>query len=1156
VTTHPPQPGSLAEAVEARVLAVEHAREAGGDALLTALTSLLTELSEVDDEADLPEPLDGRAEACAVEILDLCEELAAGPGTDLVDLAGTVGATVERYGWIADDTPVSLARRALGLLSRWADSPSSGVVLECGRAAGPNIGLLADEGHGDEAIMHSQRLLLAYERHFTLDPALFVRHVADAHDDHANLLVQAKLKHAAVAHSERAVALMSAADLDEQEILGRFARLMRAHGGRLRAIGDLDGAHAVALRLVAMLPDPSEARARTLAGIRDQLAARGDRTAAIEAGHEAASVWKALPDQEPRVSEALRAIARLQSREKLRDEAVATSMRALAVVEAAHEAGQCGAEPVAETLRQVVTYLLHAGRHGEALAHSEREIAAWRRLFDGMGTRHHEPWANANNSRAVVLNHLGRHTESLDYSACAVALYDLLAAGDDGHRASLANALFTRHATLRDLRDHVAATSCTYRMIKIYDDLAAADPDEHLLRRAEARKVHAGLLSTMGNHRRAMSWSLRALEQFDELVARFPGDYTAEYADALTSRLVVLQSAGEPPRTLLRLSERIVALEDELDAERPGGRTALHSMALTNHAICLATAGRLREAVEVAARGVEVCDPEPATPKDKRRLADCLNTYGVRLDAIGRHEEALECSTRAMAIYDELLALDRHFYLTDAAAVKDNHAAKLAAVGRLDEAIGASWESVAMFAERSAEGLAGNGYAVALANLAHRLKRADRAEEAVEPSAHALRLREELAAKGGPDLRGDLGQSHLNHGHTLALTGDAEGARNHTAEAIAILDELAETDRPSYLPRLAQAVHNLASYQEGAASAESSRRAVELREELVATDRDLYLPDLAASLRYAVKYHDRAGQAAQAETLALHEIQVVTEQGDASALADLERGFANRLMKAGRRTEAVPHVLSAVALARGLVAEDRPEHVLLLRNALSDSAWMLCDGDPQAALVATEESLALSEEFAGGTFYGLAHALDAHASTLAEVGRHDEALELYARALPLWETIAEDGRESAVADVAWCLTFRSISLAATGSAAEALEEATRAVELYTGLPRMRADLAFALQEHARRLFEVGRVDEARSAAAKALAHYESLMEEAPLVHRPYLAKAQLTAAVVGAGDARELGARAVASYGEARASDPGAYALGLLAAEEFLLSLE
>ncbi|MBB6038729.1 tetratricopeptide repeat protein [Phytomonospora endophytica] len=1155
MTTHPPQPGSLAEAVEVRAEAVAQARELpGGRAeLLQALTTLLNEIAEAENAGELLEPYTDQAGACAEEILDLCAELAREPDADLVELAGTVGAAVERYGWIDDTAQIRLVAPALRLLTGWAVTGSSGVVLECGRAAAANIDLLAEADRFDEALMHSQRLLLAYERHFATDPALFRWHLADAHGKHAHLLVCHGLKHAAVAHSERAVALALTVDLDEHDITDWLTPLLEAHIRRLRTAGDLDAARAAVERLLDVLPDPSPERARALTTVRTDLTAGEDTTAAIAAAEREIAAWQALPDQPLRLSQAFRALAGLQSREKQRDEAADTAMRALAIVEAAHAAKECGREPVAATLRQVVVLLLRAGRHTEALAHSDRELAAWRELFDAMGERNHEPWANASNNRAVALNHLDRHTESLEHSANAVAHYDLLATTRPDHRAALANALFTRHAALRDLREYVSATTCTNRMMRIYDELAEADPDDHPLERAESRQVHAGLLSAMGRHRPAMHWSARAIELFDALIERYPGKYTAQYAGALTSRLVVLQAAGEPPRALLRVSGKAADLENRLHDDDPGRRWSQRAMALTNHAICLSSAGRLREAAACSAEAVAACEDAPEGTRDARRLAECLDKHGNHLDALGRHEEALASSTRAMAVYDELLATDRNLFLADAAAVMDNHAAKLAATGRLDEAITRSRESVAMFAELAAEGLWRKAYGVALANLAHRLKAADHPDEAVEPSAHSLRLRTELAETGGPELRADLGQASLNHGHTLGLTGDTEGARHHTAEAVAILDDMVELDRPAYLALLAQAVHNLASYQDGDEAAETSRRAVELRHEQVATDRELHLPELATSLKYAVKYHDRAGQADRAEEYARTEIDVCDELPDRRARAELRQALANRLMRAGRRAEAVAPIGEAVALARALTAADRPAHVDLLRNTLSDSAWILCDGEPHAALAATTECLALSEELDGD--YDLAHALDGHGSMLAELGRHAEALDHYARALPLWEAIAADGRPSAIGDVAWCRTFRSISLAALGRDTEALEESATAVTLYTGLPRMRADLAFAEQEHALRLHAVGRTEEAKESATTALARYEELTAEAPAAHRPQLANALLTAAIVGAGDPRELAGRALAAYREVRAADPGAYAAKVRAAAEFLRSL-
>ncbi|MFF3826166.1 ATP-binding protein [Streptomyces griseus] len=234
-------------------------------------------------------------------------------------------------------------------------------------------------------------------------------------------------------------------------------------------------------------------------------------------------------------------------------------------------------------------------------------------------------------------------------------------------------------------------------------------------------------------------------------------------------------------------------------------------------------------------------------------LVKALSNEGVRLSEVGRLDEALAVSERALTHYRDIVDRGGMGVRPDLVSVVNNHAVRLAEAGRLREALEVSDEGVRLSRELNRDG---DAYlpelAVALNNHAVRLAENDLQEQAIKASEEVLGHYRELVARSRSTYLPGLASALNNHALRFAENDDDEGALPLSEEALGHYRELVLRSRNTYLPDLAMALNNHAVRLVENARPEEARplthQAVVLARELSESIPGAHLHDLAQSL--------------------------------------------------------------------------------------------------------------------------------------------------------------------------------------------------------------------------------------------------------------------------------------------------------------------
>jgi tetratricopeptide (TPR) repeat protein len=370
-----------------------------------------------------------------------------------------------------------------------------------------------------------------------------------------------------------------------------------------------------------------------------------------------------------------------------------------------------------------------------------------------------------------------------------------------------------------------------------------------------------------------------------------------------------------------------------------------------------------------------------------------------------------------------------------------------------------------------------------------------------------------------------LAQSLANHALRLAEVGQIAAALPLSSEAVALNRELTALSRVDHLPELAMALFNhasrLAETGQVADALAASSEAVGLYQELVARDRGIYLSYLAAAFSNHALRLAEAGKRDEALDISERAIAAREEQAafthepfDPELAASLAN-HAIRLVQAGRQLDAIPLSERAVALRRKLATLNRDAY-------LPDQALSLLN----------------------------------HANLLAETGRLAEALPLSTEAVKLFRELADLNRDAYLPHLALSLLNRASHLTAATQFTEALVTSTETVALHRELTGRQPNahlpnLASALNGHASLMSATGRHTEALTVAEEALAFWRRLADLNPDAHLPKLAAILVihTSMLSGAGrhaDALVVSAEAVDLYREFLARNHAAYLVGFV----------
>jgi tetratricopeptide (TPR) repeat protein len=383
----------------------------------------------------------------------------------------------------------------------------------------------------------------------------------------------------------------------------------------------------------------------------------------------------------------------------------------------------------------------------------------------------------------------------------------------------------------------------------------------------------------------------------------------------------------------------------------------------------------------------------------KHLTATCLNNLSIRLNALGRREDALAASEEAVTLNRDLAAARPDAFRPDLAMSLNNLSIRLNALGRREDALAAIEEAVTLYRDLAAArpDAFRPDLAMALTNLSGCLDELGRREDALAASEEAVTLNRDLAAARPDAFRPDLAGSLNNLSGCLDGLGRREDALAAIEEAVTIRRDLAAARPDAFRPVLAGSLNNLSGCLDGLGRREDALAAIEeavtLYRDLAAARPDAFRQDLAMALN----------------------------------------NLSDSLNAVGRPEDALAAIEEAVTLYRDLAAA-RPDafrqDLAMALNNLSDSLTVV--DRPEDALAASEEAVGLYRDLAAArpdAFQpDLAMAYGTRGQILRNAARHAEAaasfedgiralkdpfLELPQASAPLTITLLRDYLQSA-----------------------------------------------------------------------------------------------------------------------------------------------
>ncbi len=355
---------------------------------------------------------------------------------------------------------------------------------------------------------------------------------------------------------------------------------------------------------------------------------------------------------------------------------------------------------------------------------------------------------------------------------------------------------------------------------------------------ARERRLH---LVTVLQRGTAQEHGDPAAARVGRLIARLLEAHLARWALAVVSTVV------ETPGALLaHLQARTAVLDiDALAALN----MALPLRSLALDPVALDTAWRLLEHARTLADNAADDDVDRQS-----RLAARSLTWGLRLSAMGRREDALSATGEAVQIYRGLARTRPDAFEPDLAASLNNLGSDLADLGRREEALAATDEAVQIYRRlaQARPDAFGPDLALGLSNLGIRLAELGRHEDALAAADEAVQIYRGLAHARPDAFEPGLAMSLNNLGNMFSDLGRSEDALAATGEAVQIRRRLAQPRPDAFWPDLAMSLNNLGrtlsdlGRREDALAA--AEEAAQIRRRLAQARPDAFGPDLASSL--------------------------------------------------------------------------------------------------------------------------------------------------------------------------------------------------------------------------------------------------------------------------------------------------------------------
>jgi tetratricopeptide (TPR) repeat protein len=451
-------------------------------------------------------------------------------------------------------------------------------------------------------------------------------------------------------------------------------------------------------------------------------------------------------------------------------------------------------------------------------------------------------------------------------------------------------------------------------------------------------------------------------------------------AEAQLDRLVRTQAAAlgadlievafETPGPLLDLCPALEAQLGGLDEPALAAiDAALPSQSLTLMELSLTVATQLTDHARKLEAASAAADISPSLRDAALTyLADRVDTLGIRLSNLGRHEEALAASREAVDIRRRLVQVGPDAFHPGLATSLNNLGIRFSNLGRHEEALAACREAVDIrrhLAQTRPDAFLPD-LATSLNNLGSDLSNLGRREEALAASQEAVDIRRHLAQMRPDAFLPDLATSLNNLGNDLSNLGRHEEALAASREGSDVRRRLAQMRPDAFLPDLAASLNNLGiglsnlgRHEEALAA---SREAVDIRRRLAQRRPDAFLPDLATSLNNLGIRLSNLGRREEALAAFQEAVEIrrrLAQMRPDAFLPDLATSLSNLgndLSKLGRLEEALAASREAVDIRRHL-AQTRPDAFL------PDLATSLKNlGNDLSNLGRHEEALAASRE--------------------------------------------------------------------------------------------------------------------------------------------------------------------------------------------------
>lgn len=275
-----------------------------------------------------------------------------------------------------------------------------------------------------------------------------------------------------------------------------------------------------------------------------------------------------------------------------------------------------------------------------------------------------------------------------------------------------------------------------------------------------------------------------------------------------------------------------------------------------------------------------------ATNENLAEMAGLSNDLGLRLGDLGRHEEALVPSQKAVEDFRILAHRNPSKFLPSLAMSLNNLGVRLRKLGRRNDALAPLFESVA--------------------------------------------IRRMLSQQYPEVFRRELAGSLSNLGALLGELGRHVDAISSSQESVEILRELAQRDPSTFLPRLAGSLNNLGIRLRYLGrvdeAAEAFRSAVGFSRTLSQKNPDAHLPIFATSLDNLANLLREQGRPAEVRPWLKEVVDIrraLVDRHPAAFNHDLAIGLVNlgiRLFEDGDHGDGIAHTLEAVGILRRLAS--------------------------------------------------------------------------------------------------------------------------------------------------------------------------------------------------------------------------------------------